>query len=84
MADDPDFLFAATVMDGREAIALFNYNAEARVSAKVTHPTGGVWRAVDAVTGKTVAERSELGAGLDVEIPVEGVRIIIFETKGTR
>ena len=82
-AEDPDFLFASTAMKGREAIALFNYNAEKSVTAKVTHRSGGLWHAVDAVTGKTVAERVDLGAGLDVEIPAEGVRIVVFEKKGT-
>ena len=83
-AADPDFQFASTCAEGREAIALFNYNAEARVAAKVTHPDGGDWRAVDAVTGKTVAERADLGAGLEVDVPAEGVRLLVFEKKGTR
>ena len=82
-ADDSDFLFASTAMNGREAIALFNYNAEKSVTAKVTHLSGGLWRAVDAVTDKAVAERADLGAGLEVEIPVEGVRIVVLEKKGT-
>ena len=80
----PDFQFASTCAEGREAIALFNYNAEARVSAKVTHPDGGTWRSVDAVTGKTVAERADLSAGFEVDVPAEGVRLLVFEKKGTR
>ncbi len=83
-ADDSDFLFASTAMNGREAIALFNYNAEKSVTAKVTHLSGGLWRAVDAVTGKTVAERAGLSAGFEVDVPAEGVRLLVFEKKGTR
>ena len=45
---------------------------------------GGAWRAVDAVTGKTVAERADLSAGFEVDVPAEGVRLLVFEKKGTR
>ena len=83
-AAGPDFQFATACADGREAIALFNYGAAAPIMARVTHPAGGAWRAINAVTDKTVAERADLGAGLEVDVPAEGVRLLVFEKKGTR
>ena len=83
-ASDPDFLFATAVLDGREAIALFNYNPKESVTAKVTHPKGGVWRAVNPVSGKVALPQADLGAGVEFEIPAEGVRFLVFDKKGIR
>ena len=81
-ADDPDFCFATAAQDGREAIALFNYNPTAKVTAKVTHAEGGVWRVVNAVSGKVVAERANLKDPFEVEVPAEGVRLLVLDKKG--
>lgn len=69
--------FATTVRDGREVIALFNYNRAASAAVKILSSSVRMARRVlDPVSGETLAENVDLQKGFEVSVPKEGVRFV--------
>jgi len=77
-----ELAFATSADESREIVALFNYDAEASLTATVTHQTGGVFSATDPVSGRRLAAAADLSAGYRVEIPAGDVRFVVFAPRG--
>lgn len=73
--------FAASVADGEEAIALFNYDSQSAIVVRVKGELRGNFEAVSPVTGERLVERVDLAEGFDVDVPPEGVRFVVIRKR---
>ena len=76
-ASDDQLVFATTAKDGRELIALFNYNRKAPVTALVKSDALRTGHAlVDPVSGEKLADHADLRKGFEVSVPKDGVKFL--------
>ena len=76
-ASDDQLVFATTAKDGRELIALFNYNRKAAVTALVKSDALRTGHAlVDPVNGEKLADHADLRKGFEVSVPKDGVKFL--------
>ena len=79
-ASNPQLVHATSVSpDGKEeVIALFNYDAKESAAAKVCAPAGGLYKVLDPVSGKVLAERVGGTDGITLTVQPEDVSLVVF------
>lgn len=70
-------VFATTAKDGREVIALFNYDRKAKAHAVIRTDAFGTCRAiVNPISGEKLADAVDLKKGFEIDVPPDGVRFV--------
>ena len=75
---NPELAVARCAADGREAVALFNYDPKSPAHVRISSATGLIAVATDPVARKDLSGRIDLKNGFDVSVPPEDVVLVVF------